>query len=219
MNRIDPNGCTDGQITGECGYGGIYDTSAYVNDKYKNGWVSSNWGTLEPNVPKFLMKDLETDANNCVLTAITRIFAYYRDNYGKDSIPDDATLYSDIKAIAEGYGYSNETGTFPTKINNIINDTFKKYGYEGEGKSIYVWDFNTVKTEIDAGRPLLFNIAFGYYGDHTVSVVGYSEFTRSNGWFRETKRFIKVYDGWTQSNRYIDYDLINIGSFSTAKFE
>ncbi len=219
VNRIDPNGCTDGQITGECGYGGIYDTSAYVNDKYKNGWVSSNWGTLEPNVPKFLMKDLETDANNCVLTAITRVFAYYRDNYGKDSIPDDATLYSDIKAIAEGYGYSNETGTFPTKINNIINDTFKKYGYEGEGKSIYVWDFNTVKTEIDAGRPLLFNIAFGYYGDHTVSVVGYSEFTRSNGWFRETKRFIKVYDGWTQSNRYIDYDLINIGSFSTAKFE
>ena len=42
VNRIDPNGCTDGQITGECGYGGIYDTSAYVNDKYKNGWVSSN---------------------------------------------------------------------------------------------------------------------------------------------------------------------------------
>ncbi len=207
-----------GQISGQSGYGGIYDTFAYVNDKYGSGWTASSWGTLEPNVPSFLMNDLEYGTNNCTLTGITRLFAYQRDNNGYTAIPDNVTLYGDIKAIAEGYGYSGDNGTFPTKINNIINDTLKKYGISGKGSSTYIWDFNTVKKEIDAGRPLLFNIAFGYYGDHTVSVVGYSVFTRGTGLFQKTTRFFKVYDGWTRSNRYIDYDLINVGSFSTANF-
>ena len=142
----------------------------------------------------------------------------HRDNSEKTNIPDNETLYNDIKTIAEGYGYSDETGTGFTKINNIINDAFEKYNYDGKGSSIYVWDFNTVKKEIDAGNPLLFNIAFGYYEDHTVTVIGYSEFSRGTGIFKETKKFIKVYDGWTNSNRYIDYDLINFGSFTTARF-
>ena len=211
-------GNSAGQISGQSGYGGIYDTSVYVNDKYGSGWTASSWGTLEPNVPNFLMNDLEYGANNCTLTGITRLFAYQRDNNGYTTIPDNATLYGDIKAIAEGYGYSSDGGTSPTKINNIINDVFEKYGIFGKGNSTYVWDFNTVKKEIDAGRPLLFNIAFGYYGDHTVVVIGYSVFTKNTGIFQKKARFFKVYDGWTKSNRYIDYDLINVGSFSTAEF-
>ena len=148
---IDPSGYSEkeivGQIVGESGYGGIYSTDLYVNDKYGEGWISSNWGTLEPNIEKFLMNELEANVNNCVLTAITRVFAYYRDKENKSNIPNNEMLYNDIKTIAEEYGYSSEDGTFPTKINNIINDVFEKYGYQGEGNSIYVWDFNTVKFE------------------------------------------------------------------------
>ena len=218
INFYDPTGTTAGQISGESGYGGIYNTTDYVNDRYGRKWEPSSWGTLEPNMQKFLMNDLEKNANNCTLVALTRVFAYHRDNNQKTNIPDNETLYNDIKEIAEKYGYNNEDGTSPTKINNIINDIFDRYGYEGKGSSIYAWNFNTVKKEIDAGRPVLFNIAFGYYGNHTVSVVGYHEFTRGTGIFKETKKFIKVYDGWTNSNRYIDYSQINIGSFSTVKF-
>jgi len=32
---------------------------------------------------------------------------------------------------------------------------------------------------------------------------------------RLNHRFLKVYDGWSNENRYIDYDNVNIGSFST----
>ena len=213
----DPWGYTAGQLNNQNGYGGIYNTYDYVNDKYGKGWSSKNWGTLEPNISRFLMNDLDENANNCTLTAITRVFAYYRDNQNMSKIPDNGTLYEDIKNIAEKYGYTAKTGTSPTKINNIINDIFKKYDYSGKGSSIYVWSFNTVKKEIDAGRPLIFNIAFGYYANHTVTVVGYSEFTRTKGMIKETKKFIKVYDGWTNNDSYIDYDLLNFGSFSVAK--
>ena len=214
---VDPTGLTAGQINGQTGYGGIYDSFAYVNDKYQNGWSSKRWGTLEPNVPRFVMNRFQRNANNCTLTAITRIFAYHRNIYGKSNIPDNMTLYNDIKTIAEKYGYSDEDGLGPTKINNVLNDAIEKYGYEGKGRSIYIWNFDTVRTEIDAGRPLLLNIASGYYENHTVTVVGYSEFEK-NG---QTKKFLKVYDGWVDGNRYIDYDKFvnqSLASFSIADF-
>ncbi|MBR2477120.1 MAG: C39 family peptidase, partial [Clostridia bacterium] len=215
----DPTGTTKGQIPDETGYGGIYNPYDYVNDKYGNGWEETDTETLSPDTQKFLMNDLERNVNNCTLVSITRIFAYHRDNNGKTNIPDNETLYNDIKEIAESHGYNGEDGTFPTKIDNIIDDALKKYGYEGEGKNIYLWDFNTVKQEIDAGRPLLFNIPFGYYENHTVTVVGYKEYSRDGFLFSRTRKFIEVYDGWTNSKRFIDYKLINFGSFSTANFD
>ena len=217
LKFVDPTGLTAGQINGQNGYGGIYDSFAYVNDKYQNGWSSKRWGTLEPNVPRFVMNRFQRNANNCTLTAITRIFAYHRNINGKSNIPDNMTLYNDLKTIAERYGYSDEDGLGPTKINNVLNDAIEKYGYEGKGRSIYIWNFDTVRTEIDAGRPLLLNIASGYYENHTVTVVGYSEFEK-NG---QTKKFLKVYDGWVDGNRYIDYDKFvnqSLASFSIANF-
>ena len=62
-------------------------------------------------------------------------------------------------------------------------------------------------------------LAFGYYGNHTVTVVGYNEYERDYGLYTQKKTFIKVYDGWTKQERYIDSSLINFGSFSTAQFD
>ena len=141
-----------GQIPGKRGYGGIFEPYDYVNSKYGKGWEVTGSGTLEPDIGKFLMKDMESGANNCTLAAATRAFAYYRDNKEKTNIPDNKALYRDIKSIAEKYGYRDGGDTHFTKINNIINDTFKKYGYKGKGKSIYAWDFKALKNEIDAGQ-------------------------------------------------------------------
>ena len=74
-----------------------------------------------------------------------------------------------------------------------------------------------VKREIDAGRPLLLNISSGYYGNHTVTIVGYHEYTKGEG--KNKKRFLKVYDGWSKQPRYIDYEqLVAIRSASTVEF-
>ncbi|MEG1880106.1 MAG: hypothetical protein RR145_02175, partial [Oscillospiraceae bacterium] len=54
------------------GYGGIYNSYEYVNSKYNNGYKSKDWGTLDKDMPKFLMNTFEKNVNNCTLTAITR---------------------------------------------------------------------------------------------------------------------------------------------------
>ena len=197
----------------------VIDLKKYVKDNYGDGFTECASGTVEPKVQKFLMKDMEGGACNCTLVAIARILAFYRDNEGKDQIPANTKLYGDIKAIAAIFGYDFEKGTNPVKINNIINYMLTKYGYGGKGKSTYIWNFNTVKRQIDKGAPLILNIAFGYYKNHTVSVVGYNEFSKGAGIFKKKKRFIKVYDGWTDVNSYIDYERMNIASFSQVKFD
>lgn len=202
MNFWDPTGLVAGQI-GQNGYGSIYNSSLFVNDKYGKGWTGSKWGNLQENMPTFLMKDLEYGAGNCTLTAITRVFRYQRIKQGLSGkiTGDFYTTYQDVRNIAVKYGFDPNSGTNPTRIDDIINDLAKKYGLNGGGSNTYLWDFSTFTKEIDAGRPVLLNISFGYYADHTVTVVGYSEFKRGN----EIRRFLKVYDGWTTSDRYIDY--------------
>ena len=197
----------------------IVDLKEYIRENYGAGYTESESGTVEPKIQTFLMKDMEKAACNCSIVAMTRILAFYRDNEGKDQIPGNKKLYNDIKSIAAIFGYDMEKGTNPVKINNILNYMLTKYGYSGKGKSTYILNFKTVKEQIDAGRPLILNIAFGYYRDHTVSVVGYNEFSKGTGRFKKKKRFIKVYDGWTDKNTYIDYDRINIASFSKVKFD
>lgn len=65
-------------------------------------------------------------------------------------------------------------------------------------------------------------IAGGYYGNHTVTVCGYAKYDQSG----IPHNMIQVYDGWTSSRRYIDYeafanDLITsgFGSFNTIKMK
>ena len=199
----------------EHGYRGIYDLTAYINYAHGSGWTLSKRVTLEPDIQNFLMSELEAGVGNCTLTALTRVFAYYRDTEGKVNIPNNKTLYNDIKSIAEGYGYS-DGGTSPTKINNIINDVFAKYGYAGKGSSSYIPWLLTALDELDNGRPILMNIAFGYYAKHTVTVVGYSVFTRDD----EAIIFLKVHGGWSKGNRYIDWQTYaTLFSFSMVRFE
>jgi len=66
----------NGQISGESGYGGIYDTYSYVNDRYGSGWTA-NWQRYL-NVTPRLQNDLESGANNCTLSSITMVFDYHR---------------------------------------------------------------------------------------------------------------------------------------------
>ncbi|PWK15772.1 hypothetical protein [Tumebacillus permanentifrigoris] len=196
-----------GTASNASGYGGITDTTAYVNDKYGSGWTAAYYGTLQPNIYAHLLSDFEPNVNNCTLVGLTTIFEYYRTNSIMSSIPSsNSTLYSDVKKIAsDKYGYTAVGGTPPLNISSIATDLMRKYGNtSGSSNSVYVWTWSTITDDIDRKRPLLCNINSGYYTNHTVVVVGYNAYSRN--WYDNNKEFFKVYDGYTYSNRYIDWD-------------
>jgi len=213
--NVDWWGLANTSINIYSAYGNIYDLDGYIEKVFGLGWTLVESKVLRTQT--FVQSDF-SGLNNCTVTALARVFAYQRDNGEYCRIPDNDKLYDDIMKIAKDYGYSDESGTPPTKINNIIDELIKLYGYTGSGKSHYISNFSSIVTEIDAGRPLLLNIATGYYENHTVTITGYYKYQRGNGLIKQTKRFLKVHEGWTSRDAYIDYDVYassTYGSYST----
>lgn len=236
LNQYDLSNQTVGEktYTGQdkdaYGYGGINDCIKYLEDRYGGSATLSSSKSLD--MKNFVMSTFESSANNCTLTAITRVLKYYYDKgYTKiDSSQYD--IYRDVKRVAEAYGYTSTKGTGFTKINNIVEDVLEEYGYsKSTCKGIYAWNFSSeVKDEINAGRPVIMNIARGYYGNHTVTVCGYKiyKITKKGIFGNSTKTYnmIEVYDGWSSGKRYIDYkafayDLLTsgFGSFNTISMK
>ena len=212
-----------GQEKGAYGYGGIVSPYDYVKDRY--GGSISVYQAKTLTMRNYVMSDLEWNANNCSLVAITRVLNYYS-LHGYKKIPsNDAQLYNKVKSVGKKYGYTASKGTWPSKINNIVNDVTKHYGY---GKSrchgIYVWGYDwQVKDEINKNRPVIMNILSGYYGDHSVTVCGYVVYRKKHkiGKFSYCSyyKMIEIYDGWSSTRHYIDYNAFarsQLGSFNTT---
>lgn len=209
------------------GYGGITNCKSYLKDRY-GGTVSLS-SSKSLSMANFKQGDLEKDANNCTLAAITRIlYYYYKNGYTKIN-SNYNKIYKKVKSIAtKYYGYTSKKGTFPTKINNIVEHVLDDYGY-GKSKcnGIYIWSFNNeVKKQIDNNKPVIMNIVRGFYGSHSVTVCGYAKYNvkKTTLFFTTNTNYnmVRLYDGWRNYVRYLDYkafayDLISagFGSFNT----
>ena len=188
----------------------------YLVKDWDESWQVQKCVSLRSKMPDFLMREMEAGVGNCTLTAITRVLAYYRETENMTEIPANEQIYQDVKEIAQKHRYKeHKSGTPFIKIDNIVNALLQKYGCHGKSQSVYLWDYHTVVGEIDAGRPMLFNIAFGDYENHTVTVIGYTEIRR----WHEKKRLIEVHDGWSKEPHYIDIKQIQIGSFTTIRMD
>ncbi len=209
-NQTCGNETYEGQDSGAYGYGGIIDCKEYLEDRYGGNASLSSAKSL--TMQNFKMSNLESNANNCTLVAITRILRYYYDKGYRKIDSSRYDIYKQVKSVAAKYGYTAEDGVGFTKINNIVDDVLDYYGYgDSICKGIYAWDFDTeVKDEINAGRPVVMNIARGYYGNHTITVCGYKIYSLTKNALigTSTKKYnmIEVYDGWESSKRYIDYN-------------
>lgn len=198
----------DGQYDGYV----ISSTTLYLADRYGN--YTYKGGKILPNFPGLLQSNFGGKSDNdCTLVSLTAIAKYYNTK-GYTKIPSDtSTIYSDILTIAKGYGYTGDSGTFPTKINNIVEDSFSKWGYKPSVSSLYMWSYNTHKNQIDSGNPNIVNTVRGAYANHSVSMVGYNEYDKAN--------FISVKDNWTTSTRSIDfaeYSANSLGSVTKITF-
>lgn len=205
------------------GYGGISNIKNYLEDRYGGTATVVNSGKSLTINQSTMYGVSGKYANNCSLVAVAKVLKYYQSQKNKTKIDSSiGDIYDVVEEIALGYGYSDDGGTFPSKINNIEHDAFEHYGYDVDCDGIYVWTFTgQVKKEIDASRPVIMNILRGYYGDHSITVAGYKIYKVKNTEYP----MIKVVDGWSYGYRYVDYNAFafdlatsGFGSFNTASF-
>lgn len=179
----------------------------YINKNYNNAKLISEKSI---DLENFIQNDFSNQNRNCSLVAITRIIKYYTNTI--DILPkNEQEIFNQVFNIAKSYGFNDITGTFPTKIDNIIKDYFDNYNIKVIAKGHYFPNFyNPLKSEIDNNRPLIMNIAFGKYSNHSVTVSGYKIFKYKN----MKIKFIELYDGWTRKHSYIDYNIFAHSLFS-----
>ena len=195
----------DGQLEGYAISNHItYMADRYTDYEYERGYELIGFVGLD-------MSKFGGD-NDCTLVSITAVANWYRSTY--PNIPDSTSeIYNDVLEIGKKHGYTTSGGTDPTKIDNIVEDVFKKWGYTIDASNTYAWSFNTFVEQINQPNynPLLFNIATGYYASHTVTVIGYRDYNVAD--------FLLVKDNWSTSTRYIHYQQMwnELGSVTIIK--
>lgn len=171
--------------------------------------------------------DCEEYLNSRYGFKITRVLFYYK-NRGYNLGNTEYEIYSKVKKVAKRYNYSAKWSTPFVFIDNIVNDILEEYGYhKAKCWSRYRYTFDReVKKEIDNNRPVIMNIALGYYGNHTVTVCGYAIYNEENiFWGNRRHNMIQVYDGWKNTRAYIDYEvfayelLTGYGSFNIIQMK
>lgn len=205
-------------------YGGITNVSKYLMERYgQKGTIIRRGRSIVMNQKS--MADISgRNTRNCSVVAVTRVIDYYRKKYNIETIPADIReTYKYVEEVAKSYCYTDKIGTFPFFISGIARESFAHYGIKARCKGVYVWSFEEqVMDEIAASRPVIMNIARGYYKDHTVVVCGYSIWKVGN----KTYPMIRIIDGWKSGYHYIDYEAFSkditqaiFGSFNTIKVD
>ena len=201
-------------------YGGISNISKYLLEKYGDKPVMVKRG--RPIVMN--SQSMETISGrrtrNCSVVAVTRVLDYYRRTGAVKGVPENIQeTYKLVEEIAECYGYTDKRGTVPFFISGIAREAFGEYGTKVRCKGVYFWSFEKqVVDEISHGRPVIMNIARGFYKDHTIVVVGYSIWRVGDKLYP----MLRVIDGWKSGYHYIDYEAFAkdisqsiFGSFNT----
>ena len=202
-------------------YGGITNVTKYFVEQYGQKGILVKRGSSIPMNTQSMAEISGRVTRNCSVVAVTRVVDYYRRTKHIPGIPEDIhELYKFVEEVAESYGYSDKRGTMPFFIAAITRETFKEYGVKARCRGVYIWSFEKhVVKEISAGRPVIMNIARGFYRDHTIVVVGYSIWKVGDKFYP----ILRVIDGWKSGIHFLDYEAFAkdisqsiFGSFNTT---
>jgi len=192
------------------GWGGISSPTSYLVSRYGGSWSSTGYSYL--TMPGFTMASIQVKEttqydNTCVPTAITRAFAYYRNEQGKTKIPaSNYTLYGRVMDIAPSKGWSKDSGVFWGKIGGFISAVGDDTGYPNTtSKWILSATYaGTMKSAVNEDLAIIFSTQFGSYGNHAVNVAGWAEYkSLTTG---KVSHMVAIWDGWKGTIRYIDWD-------------
>lgn len=168
-------------------YGRITDVKSYVQKSYQEEPKLVEVLRL-PLTPR-LMVNAFGRAKACSLMAIDHIMGY------DTGVEDDATRRAKINAMARRCLYFPGRGT-PVATMGIL---WRLMGYRV--RASFVLRFSRMERELKAGRPFILNLAWGDYPAHTVTVIGYQKWQVGG----KELPFLIVADGWSASDRYIDF--------------
>ncbi|HQC35881.1 MAG TPA: hypothetical protein PL035_02220 [Bacillota bacterium] len=133
------------------------------------------------------------DDKACSIAAIAAcIYANRQEITGELASYDDIYAHC-LGAACEKRLYTDVRGTPPFYIDNAARRALKNYGSDWSAKNRYFSPLRFGMEEIPEGRPLIINIAFGYYARHSLTVVGYRRYKNSSG---RVYNFFEVKDGW-----------------------
>ncbi len=203
-------------------YGGISNINKYFQEQYGQRGVLVKRGRPIVMNQQSMEQISGRKTRNCSVVAVTRLLDYYRKKENIEGIPEDIKeTYKLVEEVAESYGYNDKNGTIPFFIAGITREAFAQYGIKVKCRGVYVWTFEKqVVKEISEGRPVIMNIARGYYKDHTIVVVGYSIWRVGDKLYP----MLRVIDGWSAGHHYIDYEAFAkdisqsiFGSFNTCR--
>ena len=203
-------------------YGGITNISKYLLEQYGEKGVLVKRGRSILMNQQSMAEISGRVTRNCSVVAVTRVMDYYRRVNKLQQIPEDIRiLYKQVEEVAEAYGYTDKRGTMPFFISGISREGFKQYCIKARCRGVYVWSFEKhVVKEISEGRPVIMNIARGFYKDHTIVVAGYSIWKVGDKLYP----MLRVIDGWKRGIHYIDYESFAkdisqsiFGSFNTTR--
>ncbi len=207
--------------------GGIHDPDVYVKDRFGDGYECYSSKRLS-GYENVMQRKYAKSSNegNCTLSAMFGVVRYFRDQKGKLDIPLDEEdydgkknpkAYNEIKKAFQSYGYDNGSD-FWCSLNmaNAFNSAMNSFGYENSRRNSYaymnlVWSFtDNCKRSTDIGYPSLWNCARGYYGSHSMVVIGYRQYRKECGWWifkcNLYKNLMIVNDNWHSWDMYFDLD-------------
>ena len=185
----------------------------YVQDKY--GEIQNKISNEILGLCALLQNDFEGQ-NDCTLISATEITRFYSVHYYPEKV-----VYDTVKTVAIKYGYAGWHGTFSITVNKIVNKINQMYNIPKKSKSGYLkgigYSIKTIMDNINNKIPMILNMSNdgrGYYKNHSVTVVGYNDYTVKG----KHIYMLRIHDNWTNQDSFIDYQkLCLISSLNYCK--
>ena len=140
--------------------------------------------------------------DGCTPIAGAMIHGYWNDN-GYSDLPDGSDTLID-----DNHHFMNTTDdgwTYSVNMDDGLRGVFEHYGYDDLSYDNLYCDWQDIKDEVLADRPAILSMQNNpYYGDHSVTVVGYYE--------SGSTKTVHVHNTWDSSLHIISYGDWGIGT-------
>lgn len=149
--------------------------------------------TCRLEVPVLRMADLPAPGNHCVPTAITAVISFSSPDAAP--IPD---LFTTVFNQVRESGFHPRWGVMPWRISAALGQAARQAGLAGvQARTRYLWSLRRqVMLPLSQGLPVILNIGWGRYRQHTIVVHGYEQ--------QAGRTRLLVADGWSGQLRSYD---------------
>ena len=181
-----------GQEAHAYGYAAIVLPDVYMQDRYGDVHVIDQH-ILE--MDSRTIRELTNIERSCSVIASARLLSYLS-SVSIEEFLNKSFYYARRKL------FSPRLGTIPFFLSSILNKLIQTSPHLERYKAhaSYAWNFELIKSCIDANLPLIMNIMRGYYANHSITICGYKTYRTHRG----DIHLLAIYDGWHKGVRYLD---------------